>query len=332
MITTQEFLQIDLPAMTAAVLACVCCALVGNFLVLRRQSLLGDAISHAILPGIVAGFLITGTRAGLPVILGALAAAVIAGVLIEAVRRFGRLDGGAAMGVVFTVMFAGGVVLIEQGAARAVDLDADCVLYGQLEAILWLAPQTWADLADPAVWADLPRQVVTLALVTLLCVVCVVAFAKELAITSFDPALATTLGIPAGLFHHAVVVLVAIAAIASFEAVGSILVVAMLICPAATARLLTDRLPVQLWLSVAIGGLTGAGGYLLGAFGPSILAGGPADALNAAGMIATLAGVLLTAAILFAPRHGVLARNRPRHRGAAGHQMGKDVVSDAVTH
>ena len=121
MMTTQEFLQIDLPAMTAAVLACISCALVGNFLVLRRQSMLGDAISHAILPGIVVGFLVTGTRAGLGVILGALAAAIVAGVLIEAVRRLGRLDGGAAMGVVFTVMFAGGVVLIEQGAARAAE-------------------------------------------------------------------------------------------------------------------------------------------------------------------------------------------------------------------
>lgn len=322
MITAQEFLQIDLPAMTAAVLACVSCALVGNFLVLRRQSLLGDAISHAILPGIVGGFLLTGSRFGLGVIGGALAAAVVAGVLIESVRRLGRLDGGAAMGVVFTVMFAGGVVMIEQGAARAVDLDADCVLYGQLEGILWLAPQGWADLADPAAWADLPRQVVTLALVTALCVACVVAFRKELALTSFDPALATTLGIPAGLFHYGVVVLVAVAAIASFEAVGSILVVAMLICPAATARLLTDRLSVQLWLSVAIGGLTGAGGYLLGAFGPSLLAGGPADALNAAGMIATLAGVLLAAAILFAPRHGVLARNRAAG-GKAGREPGR---------
>ena len=91
MMTSQEFLQIDLPAMTAAVLACVSCALVGNFLVLRRQSMMGDAISHAILPGIVMGFLVTGSRAGLPVILGALAAAVLAGVLIEAVRRLGRL-------------------------------------------------------------------------------------------------------------------------------------------------------------------------------------------------------------------------------------------------
>lgn len=186
-------------------------------------------------------------------------------------------------------------------------------------------------------WADLPRQVVTLALVTALCIACVVAFRKELALTSFDPALATTLGIPAGLFHYGIVVLVAVAAIASFEAVGSILVVAMLICPAATARLLTDRLSVQLWLSVAIGALTGAGGYLLGAFGPSLLAGGPADALNAAGMIATLAGVLLAAAILFAPRPGVLARNRMsgravgRGRAERRGRQGNGIVPDAVT-
>ena len=124
----------------------------------------------------------------------------------------------------------------------------------------------------------------------------------------------------------------AVAAIASFEAVGSILVVAMLICPAATARLLTDRLPVQLWLSVMIGGVTGAGGYLLGAFGPSILAGGPADALNAAGMIATLAGVLLAAAVLFAPRHGILGRRRAALE--LGNEdvttMRNNVVSDAV--
>lgn len=334
MMTTQEFLQIDLPAMTAAVLACISCALVGNFLVLRRQSMLGDAISHAILPGIVVGFLVTGSRAGLPVIIGALAAAVLAGVLIEAVRRLGRLDGGAAMGVVFTVMFAGGVVLIEQGAARAVDLDADCVLYGQLEAILWLAPTQWSDLADPAVWADLPHQVVVLVAVTLLCVVCVTLFYKELALTSFDPGLATTLGYPAGLFHYGVVVLVAVAAIASFEAVGSILVVAMLICPAATARLLTDRLPVQLWLSVLIGGITGAGGYLLGAFGPSVLAGEPADALNAAGMIATLAGVLLMAAVLFAPRHGILGRRHAAPKPGDDEQGGSErneVVSNAAT-
>ena len=273
MMTTQEFLQIDLPAMTAAVLACISCALVGNFLVLRRQSMLGDAISHAILPGIVVGFLVTGSRAGLPVIIGALAAAVLA-------RRpdRSRAPAGPAgrrgrhgRGVHRDVRGRRG----PDRAGRRARGRPGC----RLRAV-WTARShpvagatRWSDLADPAVWADLPHQVVVLAAVALLCVVCVTLFYKELALTSFDPNLATTLGYPAGLFHYGVVVLVAVAAIASFEAVGSILVVAMLICPAATARLLTDRLPVQLWLSVLIGGITGAGGYLLGAFGPSVLAG-----------------------------------------------------------
>lgn len=306
--TVQDFLQIDLPAVTAAVLACISCALVGNFLVLRRQSLLGDAIAHAVLPGIVAGFLVAGTRTGLPILVGALTAAAAAGVLIEAVRRLGRLESGAAMGVVFTVMFALGVVLIEQAAARTVDLDADCVLYGQLEDILWLAPTGWASLLDPHVWADLPHEVTTLAAVTLLCAVVVAVFYKELMITSFDPALASTLGIPAGLFHYALVLLTAVAAIASFEAVGSILVVAMLICPAATARLLTDRMPVQLALSVLAGAAAGLAGYGAAAFGPFWL-GGQAS-LSAAGMIAVMAGLLLVLAILLGPRHGVLGRRR----------------------
>jgi manganese/zinc/iron transport system permease protein len=310
--TAETFLQIDLPALLAALFACIACALVGNFLVLRRQSLLGDAISHAVLPGIVGGFLIAGSRSTLPVMAGALAAAVLAGVLIEGVRRLGRLENGAAMGVVFTVMFAGGVVLMEQAAARAVDLDADCVLYGQLEDILWLAPTGWASLADPAVWAELPHEVTVLGAVALLCGLVVLLFYKELKITAFDPALATTLGIPAGLFHYGLVVLVAVAAIASFEAVGSILVVAMLIAPAATARLLTDRLPVQLGLSVGIGAVTALSGYGFAAFGPQLLGG--ANSLSAAGMIAVMAGILLTAAILFAPQHGIIGRRRSRAR------------------
>jgi manganese/zinc/iron transport system permease protein len=129
-------------------LACFSCALVGNYLVLRRQSLLGDAISHAILPGLVIAFLISGARSGWPVLLGAVLAALTAGFLIETVRRLGSLKNGAAMGVVFTIMFAGGVVLLERARARTVHIDAEAVLYGQIEDILWLAPTTWAVYSD----------------------------------------------------------------------------------------------------------------------------------------------------------------------------------------
>ncbi|MFY8093716.1 MAG: metal ABC transporter permease [Niveispirillum sp.] len=300
------FLSVDLPALLAALFACLSCALVGNFLVLRRQSLMGDAISHAVLPGIVAGFLVAGTRDTLPMLAGALTAALVAGVMIELVRRLGRVEAGAAMGVVFTGLFALGVVLIEQGPARQVDLDADCVLYGQLEAILWLVPAGWSDLSDPAIWATLPRQVLQLAAVFTICLTIILIFFKEFTLVSFDPALADTLGLKSGLVQHVIVALAALAAIAAFEAVGSILVIAMLICPAATARLYTDRMGPQLALSLLVGGVTGVGGYGLAAFGPSLL--GYDMAVNAAGSIAVLAGVILGLSILLAPRYGVLAR------------------------
>jgi manganese/zinc/iron transport system permease protein len=310
-LTASSFLQIDLPALLAAVLATVTCALLGNFLVLRRQSLMGDAISHSVLPGIVLGFLVAGSRATWPMFAGATAAAVAAAVLIELVRRFGRVESGAAMGVVFSVFFAGGVVLIEQAAAHAVDLDAECVLYGQLEDILWLAPTGWASLLEPAVWAEMPREVVTLAAVALICALAVTLFYKELKITSFDPELATTLGIPAGVFNIGLMLLVGMVAVAAFEAVGSILVIAMFICPAAAARVLTDRLAVQIGLSLVIAAFAAVSGYVLAAFGPFWLGGD--SSLAASGMIAVMTGVALAAAILFGPRYGVLARRR---RGA----------------
>ncbi len=310
--TVQDFLQIDVPALLAAFFACASCGLLSNFLVLRRQSLMGDAISHAILPGIVIGFLLFSSRAVVPVVGGALAAGVLAAVLIELVRRLGRVEPGAAMGVVFSIMFALGVVLIEQAAARNIDLDADCVLYGQIEDILWLAPTGWASLADPAVWADMPREVITLLVVFLICGAMIAAFYKELKITSFDPDLATTLGISSRLFHYGLMTMVAIACVAAFEAVGSILVIAMLIIPAAIARLLTDRLSVQIGLSLVAALAIGPGGYVLAAFGPFWVGG--SDSLNAAGMMAVLAGALLVATIVLAPRYGMIAGRRRRRQ------------------
>lgn len=313
--TAQEFIAIDLPAMLAALFACLSCALVGNFLVLRKQSLLGDAISHAVLPGIVAGFLVAGSRETIPMMVGALGAALVAVLLIELVRRVGKVESGAAMGVIFTGLFALGVLLIEQAAARSVDLDADCVLYGQLEDVIWLGPARFADLADPAVWLTLPREAMQLAVVFFIGALLVWFFFKELTVASFDPGLADTVGVSSTVVQTGLVVLTAVVTVAAFEAVGSILVIAMLICPAATARLLTDRLGTQIRLSLVIGGATGIGGYAAGAMAPVWL--GAGNAVNAAGSIAALGGLILTLAILFAPRYGALARRRRRSRMTA---------------
>jgi len=304
------FLQLDLPAMMAALFATLACGLLGNFLVLRRQSLMGDAISHAVLPGIVVAFLVVGSRATWPMFVGSALAALVAVVTIELVRRFGRMDGGTAMGVVFSVMFAAGVVLIERAAARNIDLDAECVLYGQLEDIFWLGPTSLSSLADPAAWATLPREVVTLAAALAVTAAVVAAFWKELKIASFDPDLASALGFPAGAINLGLMFLVGVVAVASFEAVGSILVIAMFICPAAAARLLTDRLGAQVTLSLVFAAISAIGGYILAAFGPIWL--GSQHSVAASGMIAVLSGAILATSALLAPRYGLLARHRNR--------------------
>ncbi len=298
-------LSLDLFPLLAAVFAAVSCAVLGNFLVLRRLSLMGDAISHSVLPGLVIAFIITGSRNPLPMFVGAALAGIGTVVLVELIKRLGRVEPGAAMGVVFSVLFALGVLLIEQ-VTRGVDLDADCVLHGQLESLWWPgAPDTIAGLFTAEALHDIPRQVTTLAITCTAACAFVAIFFKELRIASFDPALATTQGFHAGVMHYALMVLVAGATVASFEAVGSILVIAMLICPAATARLLTDRLSVQVLCSVLIAIVTAVTGYFGASVAPAFFG---ASSVSAAGMIAVTAGALVATAALFSPRHGLIAR------------------------
>ncbi|TNF64076.1 MAG: metal ABC transporter permease, partial [Rhodobacteraceae bacterium] len=133
-----EFVTLSLTPILIGTLAAIACALPGNFLLLRRQALIGDAISHVVLPGIVVAFLLTGSVTTLPMVLGAGGAALVAVVLIEAIRRLGRIEPGAAMGVVFTAMFAGGVLLLEQSDTSNVHLDVEHALYGNLESLIWL--------------------------------------------------------------------------------------------------------------------------------------------------------------------------------------------------
>lgn len=297
---------VDLFPLAAAVLAALTCGLLGNFLVLRRQSLMGDAISHAVLPGLVVAFLISSSRSPLLMLAGAAIAGVVAVVLIEMVKKLGRVEPGAAMGVVFSIMFAFGVLMIEQAAARHVDLDADCLLYGQLENLFWFgAPPTFAELWAWSTVEAIPRQVWLLLIVAAAAVVFVTIFFKELRIAAFDPELSTSQGIHAGVMHYALMVLVAAATVASFEAVGSILVIAMLIAPAAAARLLTDRLVSQVIVSLIVAMVCGVGGYyaataVTGAFG--------APSVNAAGSMTVLAGLLVFLAAMFSPSHGIVAR------------------------
>lgn len=303
----------DLFPLLAAVLAALCCGLLGNFLVLRKLSLMGDAMSHSVLPGLVIAFMLTGSRTAPVMFLGATLAGVATVVLVELIKRLGRVESGAAMGVVFSVLFALGVLLIER-AARNTDLDANCVLHGQLESLVWWeGPASWAGVVDGGVLDAAPPQIWTLAITCALTIVLVVVLYKELRLAAFDPALATAQGFNATILHYILMVFVAGATVAAFEAVGSILVIAMLIVPAATARLLTDRLAPQLLVSTGVAIAAAILGYTGSIAVPHAF---DRDEVNAAGSMAIVLGLLLSIAVIFGPRYGVLATSIRRLRMA----------------
>ncbi len=289
--------MIDTWIVVAGVLSAVSCALVGNYLVLRRMSMMGDAISHAVLPGLAVAFLLTNSRGSAAMFVGAAVVGVLTAVLTQWIHGLGRVDSSASMGVVFTVLFALGLILIVRGA-DSVDLDPGCVLYGAIE----LVP---LDTVDLWVAGEVPRAVVTLAGMFVVDTLFVMFFYKELKISAFDGQLATTLGINAKVMHYGLMTLVAATSVAAFESVGSILVIAMLIVPGAAASLLTDRLGVMVAFSLLIAVLCAVLGHVAAITVP-VWFGYPAT--NTAGMMAVVAGVIFAGAAVGAPRHGALSK------------------------
>lgn len=295
----QEFVPLSLTPLLIGIFASVACALPGNFLVLRKQALIGDAISHVVLPGIVVAFLLTGAISAWPMMLGAAGAALVAVVMIEAIRRLGRIEPGAAMGVVFTTMFAGGVLLLEQTDTSDVHLDVEHALYGNLESLIWLDATGWASLLDAEALAGLPVELGRIAATLVGVLAFIWLFWRPLKISTFDEGFAQTMGIRTNILGLALVVVAAIAAVAAFDAVGSIIVIAMFICPPAAARLMTNQLEWQIGWSIVFAVIAAVLGYVLAGYGPLWL--GAADAVSAAGMIATVSGIILALTALFGP-------------------------------
>ena len=295
-----EFVQFSLTPILIGILASVACALPGNFLVLRKQALIGDAISHVVLPGIVVAFLLTGVVAAIPMLLGAAAAAVVAVILIEAIKRLGRIEPGAAMGVTFTTLFALGVLLLEQSDTSNVHLDVEHALMGNLESLVWLGADGWGSLMDPTALAALPPELGRIAVVCAGIVALTAVFWRWLKISTFDEGFAQALGLPTGAIGFGLVIAAAIAAVAAFDAVGSIIVIAMFICPPAAARLMTNRLGAQVGWSIVFAVLSAVLGYVFAGYGPLWF--GAENAVSAAGMIAAVSGVILGLACLFGPQ------------------------------
>ena len=296
--------SLDTGIAVVAAVSAMACALIGSFLVLRRMSMMGDAISHAVLPGIAAAFLVTLSRDTAVILVGAALAGVLTAAFTQLIHQAGNVDRGAAMGVVFTTMFAVGLILIVR-SADAVHIDVHTVFYGAVE----LAP-----LNDVAVaGVHIPRALLILAAVFAADLAFVVLLFKELNLTSFDPDFARAAGFNSPLIHYALMVMVAVTIVAAFESVGSILVIAMLIVPGVVAGLFTKRLWSLLLLGQAVALVCALGGHVTAITVPRWF--GLSDT-STAGMMTVVAGAVMAAALAAAPERGLAARALHRARVA----------------
>lgn len=272
------------------------CGLVGNYLMLRRMALVGDAISHSVLPGIAVAFLFSGSRGSLAMFAGALLAGIVTTIIIEAIHRNSRIKQDAAIGIAFTTLFAIGVILISIFAAQ-VDLDQECVLYGEIG---FVPLQESAMIAGHPLG---PAALVRMGLVLIVTIVLIVFFYKELLVSSFDPGLASAMGINSTVMHYGLMSWLSVVVVSAFESVGAILVIAMLILPGATARLLSNRLGVIMVLTVvdcAVASLVGVHlAYWLNC--------------SMAAAIVVAATLLFVAVWIFSPTQGLLRRTFHKH-------------------
>ncbi len=271
-------------------LVAVACALPGVFLVLRKMSLISDAISHSILPGIVIGFFITQDLASPLLILMATLTGVLTVVLVEYIQKTGLVKEDTAIGLVFPSMFSIGVILIARNAGD-VHLDVDAVLLGEVA----FAPfDRWMyhgmDMGPRSLWMIGIILIISIALLFL--------FFKELKVATFDAGLAASLGFtPIGI-HYGLMTISSVTTVGAFDAIGAILVVAFMIVPAASIYLLTNNLKKLLIGSCALGVFASIVGYWIAHF---------IDA-SIAGTIATVLGLIFFLVYLFAPNKGYISQ------------------------
>jgi manganese/zinc/iron transport system permease protein len=284
--------------LVTGILCAAACSLLGAFLVLRRMAMMTDAISHAILPGLVAGYVLANGPNLLTGAVGATGAAILTVSIVEGLQRSRWLDGSAAMGIVFPAMFALGTVLVSRWFAN-VHLDTDAILYGNIEFSFFDRLVVGGrDLGPRPVWVMSALLAINLGFLGL--------FFKELKLTTFDPGMAVMLGFSPAIVHYALMLALSVTTVGAFTAVGAILVVALVIVPAATARLLTDRLLAMLGLSVLIGAISAWTGFELALWLDT----------SVAGAMVTMLGVLFGLALLASPSQGLVAKALRHRRNA----------------
>lgn len=274
-------------------------SLVGTFLVLQRNSMLSDAISHSIVFGIVVVWLLTKAQSGPLQIAGAAMTGVLTVFLTEMVARTRRVKRDAAIGLVFPVLFATGVLLLNL-YARDIHIDTHTVLLGEIGFV-------WLDTLVLWGW-EIPQAVIWMSLVTLVNLLFVLAFYKELKIATFDRQLAAALGLAPTLLFYLLLGLTSVTAVAAFDAVGAVLFIAFVIVPPATAYLLTDRLSLMLLLAVLLGVAATLCGYPLAV----------ALDVSVGGTMAAMTGGFFLVTFVLSPRYGLLGHWRNRRERISG--------------
>ena len=260
--------------LVAVVMVGIVCATVGTYVVLRGMAFFGSALAHAILPGVAAGYLVSGGARG-PVFWWGLGTAILTAVGIGAVGKGAKVKEDTAIGIIFAGMFALGIALISTVRSYAVDLAH--FLFGD---VLGVSP---TDLGLIAVFGGL-------------ILLTIVAFFKEFLVLSFDPTLAATLRLPSNLLNYLLLVLIAVTTVVSLQTVGVALMVAMLVTPAATAYLLTRRLPTMMVLAAFVGALSGMVGLYLSYY---------VSVASGAAIVLTCTAFFVLA-LLFSPRRGLV--------------------------
>ncbi len=274
------------------------CSLLGSFLILRRMAMVSDAISHAVLPGIVIAFLLGSDIDSIWMLIGAGLVGLLTTFLIEFFHNKGQLQTDASIGVTFTWLFALGVILLSYYAGDA-HIDEECVLYGEIAYV----PLDVIVLSNGSILG--PKALIVLAVVFVLNGTFVLLNYKELKVTTFDPSFARSVGISPEKWHYALMGLVSLTTVSSFESVGAILVVALIVTPPATAYLMTNDLKKMLFLSMGLGCSSSLFGYLLAVWLDGSIA----------GAIATVAG--LQFAVTFTVTRLSKERRRKTHLGTA---------------
>lgn len=272
-----------------ASLVAIACAIPGTFLVLRKMAMISDAISHSILPGIVVGFFITQDLNSPLLILLAALTGIITVVLVEYIQKTGLVKEDTAIGLVFPALFSIGVIMIAKNA-NDVHLDVDAVLLGELA----FAPFDRLMMGDMDIG---PKSLWVIGSILVITISLLIAFFKELKVSTFDAGLATSLGFSPVILHYGLMTVSSVTTVGAFDAVGAILVVALMIAPAATAYLLTTNLKKMLMLAIGFGVLSAISGYWMAHW---------LDA-SIAGSITTMLGLLFLLVYLFAPSKGIIA-------------------------